>query len=44
MGLAVGVILGTSFGFIVKSLVDDLIMPLFWFLLGNVDFPIYLLL
>lgn len=36
--LAVGVIVGASFGAIVKSLVDDIIMPPIGFLLGNVDF------
>lgn len=36
--LAVGVIIGASFGAIVKSLVDDVIMPPIGYLLGNVDF------
>lgn len=36
--LAVGVILGASFGAIVKSLVEDIIMPPLGFILGNVDF------
>jgi large conductance mechanosensitive channel len=36
--LAVGVILGASFGAIVKSLVEDIIMPPLGVLLGNVDF------
>jgi large conductance mechanosensitive channel len=36
--LAVGVIIGTAFGAIVKSLVDDIIMPPIGFVLGNVDF------
>ena len=36
--LAVGVIIGASFGAIVKSLVDDIIMPPIGYLLGNVDF------
>ncbi len=36
--LAVGVIVGASFGSIVKSLVDDVIMPPMGYLLGNVDF------
>jgi large conductance mechanosensitive channel len=36
--LAVAVILGSAFGAIVKSLVDDLIMPLIGILLGGVDF------
>lgn len=36
--LAVAVILGGAFGAIVKSLVDDLLMPLIGILLGGVDF------
>jgi len=36
--LAVGVVLGAAFGRIVTSLVDDLLMPPFGFLLGGVDF------
>ncbi|MFA5943480.1 MAG: large conductance mechanosensitive channel protein MscL [Candidatus Thermoplasmatota archaeon] len=36
--LAVGIIIGTAFGAIVKSLVDDLIMPLVGVLLGGADF------
>jgi large conductance mechanosensitive channel len=36
--LAVGVIIGASFGRIVTSLVDDVIMPPIGILLGNVDF------
>ncbi len=36
--LAVGVIVGAAFGTIVKSLVDDIIMPPIGFLMGNVDF------
>lgn len=36
--LAVGVIIGASFGKIVTSLVDDVIMPPVGWLLGNVDF------
>lgn len=36
--LAVGVIIGASFGAIVKSLVDDIIMPPIGYILGNVDF------
>jgi len=38
MDLAVGVILGTAFGTIVKSLVNDVIMPPIGLLLGGVDF------
>lgn len=36
--LAVGFILGTAFGAIVKSLVEDVIMPPLGLLLGRVDF------
>ena len=36
--LAVGVIIGASFGKIVTSLVDNVIMPPVGLLLGNVDF------
>ena len=36
--LAVGLVLGAAFGAIVKSLVDDLIMPPIGLLLGKVDF------
>jgi len=36
--LAVGVIIGAAFGAIVKSLVDDVIMPLVSLLTGRVDF------
>ena len=36
--LAVGVVLGAAFGRIVTSLVDDVLMPPFGFLLGGVDF------
>jgi large conductance mechanosensitive channel len=36
--MAVGIIIGASFGTIVKSLVDDVIMPPIGMLLGNVDF------
>jgi large conductance mechanosensitive channel len=38
LDLAVGLILGVAFGAIVKSLVDDVIMPPIGLLLGNVDF------
>ncbi|MDD5713165.1 MAG: large conductance mechanosensitive channel protein MscL [Smithellaceae bacterium] len=41
--MAVGIIIGAAFGSIVKSLVDDIIMPPIGFILGNVDFSnIYL--
>lgn len=36
--LAVGLIVGAAFGTIVKSLVDDVIMPLIGQLVGKVDF------
>lgn len=36
--MAVGIIIGAAFGGIVKSLVDDVIMPPIGLLLGNVDF------
>jgi large conductance mechanosensitive channel len=36
--LAVGVVIGTAFGKIVTSLVNDLIMPPIGMLVGNVDF------
>lgn len=36
--LAVGVIIGASFGKIITSLVDDLIMPPLGYMLGGVDF------
>lgn len=36
--LAVGVVIGGAFGSIVKSLVDDVIMPPIGMLVGNVDF------
>jgi large conductance mechanosensitive channel len=38
LDLAVGIIIGGAFGTIVKSLVDDIIMPPVGMLLGNVDF------
>lgn len=38
LDMAVGLILGASFGSVVSSLVDDVIMPPIGFLLGNVDF------
>ena len=36
--LAVGIIIGGAFGTIVKSLVDDILMPPLGLLLGGVDF------
>jgi large conductance mechanosensitive channel len=38
MDLAVGVIIGAAFGTIVKSLTDDIIMPLVGWVFGNIDF------
>jgi len=38
LDLAVGVIIGSSFGAIVTSLVKDILMPPIGMLLGNVDF------
>lgn len=36
--MAVGIVIGAAFGLIVKSLVDDVIMPPIGLILGNVDF------
>ncbi|HED53732.1 MAG TPA: large conductance mechanosensitive channel protein MscL [Phycisphaerales bacterium] len=36
--MAVGIIIGGAFGVIVKSLIDDVIMPLVGKVVGNVDF------
>ena len=36
--LAVGIIIGTAFGAVVKGLVDEIIMPLVGMLLGGIDF------
>ncbi len=38
LDLAIGVILGASFGTVVKSMVDDVIMPPLGLALGHVDF------
>ena len=38
LALAVGVVLGVALGAVVKSLVDDIIMPPIGLLLGGVDF------
>ena len=38
LDMAVGIIIGAAFGPIVKSLVNDIIMPPVGLLLGNVDF------
>ncbi len=45
LDMAIGIIIGASFGSIIKSLVDDVIMPPIGLLLGNVDFSnLYLVL
>lgn len=36
--MAIGIIIGTAFGRIITSLVEDVIMPPFGFLLGKFDF------
>ncbi len=36
--MAVGVVIGAAFGAIVKSLVDDILMPVLGLILGNADF------
>ena len=41
MDLAVGVIIGGAFGLIVKSLTDDVIMPLVGAIFGGFDFSDY---
>jgi large conductance mechanosensitive channel len=41
--MAVGIIIGAAFGTIVKSLVDDVIMPPIGLLLGNVNFSDFFL-
>lgn len=38
MDMAVGIIIGAAFGTVVKSLVDDILMPPIGMALGNVDF------
>ena len=38
MDLAVGVIIGSAFGKIVTSIVDDILMPLIGMLIGGIDF------
>jgi len=38
LDLAVGVVIGSAFGAIVKSLVSDILMPPIGLLLGRVDF------
>jgi large conductance mechanosensitive channel len=41
LDLAVGVIIGAAFGTVVKSLTDDIIMPIVGALFGGVDFTNY---
>ena len=41
MDLAVGVIIGGAFGLIVKSLTDDIIMPIVGMIFGGLDFSNY---
>jgi large conductance mechanosensitive channel len=43
MDLAVGVIIGAAFGLIVKSLTDDIIMPIVGAIFGGFDFSNYFL-
>ncbi len=38
MELAIGVVIGSAFGKIVTSLVEDIIMPLVGLLIGGIDF------
>lgn len=38
LDMAIGIIIGAAFGTVVKSLVDDIIMPPIGMLLGGVDF------
>jgi large conductance mechanosensitive channel len=38
MDLAIAVIIGNAFGAIIKSLVDDLFMPVIGILVGGIDF------
>ena len=42
--MAVGIIIGAAFGTIVKSLVDDVVMPPIGLLLGGVDFASFFIL
>lgn len=41
--MAVGIIIGAAFGTIIKSLVDDILMPPIGLLLGNIDFSNFFL-
>ncbi|HBX68443.1 MAG TPA: large conductance mechanosensitive channel protein MscL [Chloroflexi bacterium] len=36
--MAIGIVIGGAFGVIIKSLVDDILMPILGLLLGNADF------
>ncbi len=38
LDLAVGIVIGTAFGAVIKSMVDDLIMPIAGFFMGGTDF------
>lgn len=44
LDMAVGIIIGAAFGTIVKSMVDDLLMPPIGLLLGGVDFSNFFIL
>lgn len=39
--MAVGIIIGAAFGMVVKSLVDNVMMPPLGYLLGGIDFASY---
>ncbi len=39
--LAVGVIIAAAFGFLIKSMVDDILMPPIGYLMGGIDFSEY---
>lgn len=43
LDMAVGIIIGAAFGTIIKSLVDDVLMPPIGMLLGGVDFKDFFL-
>jgi large conductance mechanosensitive channel len=38
LDMAIGIIIGAAFGIIVRSLVDDILMPPLGIIIGNVDF------
>ena len=44
LDMAVGIIIGAAFGTIIKSLVDDVIMPPIGMMLGGVDFKEFFML